>query len=353
MERSVAVVGGGVGGLAAAVGFVRDGWRVVVHERAASPAVDGTALGIWPDALAALDRIGLGAALRERSTRETGGTLRRPDGAVLARIDVDRIQRRHGDGVRLVARPDLVELLTAALPGGVLRRGCVVDDVRALQAEHDLVVGADGIRSIARAALLGTSDRDARLRPTGTVAFRGVAEVRVDAGTETWGRAARFGVIPHGAGRARANWYATLPLADVRAAGDDLALLAERFGTWHAPVPAVLARIAEDGHLRHELADVAPRLSRYTDGRSLALVGDAAHAMTPDLGQGACQALIDGVALAEAVREHGVPAGLAAYDRARRRPTQRTVALARLVHRLAGARRGTRVRDALLRAAPI
>lgn len=350
MERSVAVVGGGVGGLAAAVGFVRDGWRVTVHERAAAAAADGTALGIWPAAVRALERVGLGDALRERSTRESGGTLRRPDGTVLARIDTGR---RGGDPVHLVARPDLVGLLTDALPPGVLRRGSPVTDVAALRAGHDLVVGADGIRSAARAALLGTADRDARLRPTGTVAFRGVAAVRVDAGSETWGRAARFGVLPHGAGRERANWYATLPLADVRAAGDDLALLARRFGHWHDPVPRVLDRIAADGHLRHELADLHPRLPRYTDGRSLALVGDAAHAMTPDLGQGACQALLDGVVLADSLRGRDVPDGLAVYDRSRRRPTQRMVTLARVVHRTAQARRATRLRDSLIRALPV
>lgn len=353
MIRSVAVVGGGVGGLAAAVGFVRDGWRVSVHERAAAAAVDGTALGIWPDAVRALDRIGLGDALRARSTRETGGSFRRPDGTVLATIDIDRIERRAGEGVHLVARPDLVGLLTDALPDGVLHRGSPVEDLAALRAGHDLVVGADGIRSLARATLLGTRDREARLRPTGTVAFRGVAAVRVDAGSETWGRGARFGVLPHGAGRARANWYATLPTADVHAAGDDLALLTERFGHWHDPVPRVLARIAEDGYLLHELADVHPHLPRYTDGRSLALVGDAAHAMTPDLGQGACQALLDGVVLAESLRDRDVPDGLAAYERARRRRTQRMVTLARLVHRAAQARRGTRLRDSLIRAVPI
>ena len=115
----------------------------------------------------------------------------------------------------------------------------------------------------------------------------------------------------------------------------------------------MLERIGEDGYLRHELVEVHPRLPRYTDGRSLALVGDAAHAMTPDLGQGACQALLDGLVLAESMRGHDVPDGLAAYERARRRRTQRMVTLARTVHRLAQARRGVRLRDGVLRALPL
>lgn len=347
----MAVVGGGVGGLAAAAGFASDGWRVTVLERAADRATDGTALGIWPDAVRALDELGLGARLRERSTRETGGSFCRPDGTVLARMDVERVTR--GGEVRLIARADLVALLADVVPDGVVRFGAPVTELSALRAEHDLVVGADGVRSTVRAHLLGAAGRDTYLRSTGTVAFRGVARVRVGGGTETWGRAARFGVLPHGAGRACANWYATLPVAEVRAAGDDVTLLAERFGGWHDPVPRVLARVAEDGYLRHDLVEVHPRLPRYTDGRSLALVGDAAHAMTPDLGQGACQALVDGLVLATSMRGRDVPGGLAAYERARRGPTQAMAALARAIHRLAQARRGVRLRDAILRALPL
>ncbi len=351
MTRSVAVVGGGVGGSAAAAGFARDGWRVTVLERAAAPATDGTALGMWPEAVRALDGLGLGDGLRARSVRQSSMSLCRPDGRRLVSIEVDR---RRGSVAYLVARPDLVGLLVSALPEGVVRYGRPVDaaDVAALREEYDLVVGADGIRSAARGLLFGEDPAD-RLRSTGTVAFRGVAAVRVDAGTETWGRGARFGVLPHGAGRERANWYATLPAADVRAAGDDLALLRARFGDWHDPIPRVLDRVGEDGYLRHDLCDLHPRLPAYTDGRSLALLGDAAHAMTPDLGQGACQALLDGVALAASLRGRSIPDGLAAYDRARRRRTQRLVTLARSVHRLAQARRGVRLRDAVLGAAPI
>ncbi|MFI2711615.1 FAD-dependent monooxygenase [Micromonospora sp. NPDC018662] len=79
------------------------------------------------------------------------------------------------------------------------------------------------------------------------------------------------------------------------------------------------------GILRHEIRDRTP-LPSYVAGR-VALLGDAAHAMTPDLGQGACQALIDAVALADCVRDaDDLPAALRAYDRRRRRPTQRIAA---------------------------
>lgn len=347
------VVGAGIGGLAAAAGLRARGWEVTVLERAPGPATDGTALGIWPAAVRALDGLGLGDGLRAVAHRQARGTLRRPDGTRLASIAV------RGE-VQLVARPDLRALLAGALPPGAVRYACPVAaaDLPALREACDLLVGADGLHGAVRTLVPGGGRT--RPRPTGTVAYRGVAALRVDAGSETWGHGARFGVLPHGPGGDRANWYATVPAADVPGEpepGADLALLRDRFGDWHDPVPRVLERVPADGYLRHPLADLSPALHRYTDGLRVAVLGDAAHAMTPDLGQGACQALLDGVALASAAGPvagpGALPAALTAFDRERRRHTQRLAGLARVVHRIAQADRGTRLRDAALRALPV
>jgi 2-polyprenyl-6-methoxyphenol hydroxylase-like FAD-dependent oxidoreductase len=157
-------------------------------------------------------------------------------------------------------------------------------------------------------------------------------DIPVDAGGETWGRGGKFGLTPQADGRT--NWYAM---------GSDLS----QFADWHDPIPRVLASATDV--LRHELLFLSP-LPSYTSGR-VALLGDAAHAMTPDLGQGACQAIIDGVVLAECLAGDDVDAGLRSYDSKRRRVTQRLAARSLQLNRLARMRRFTGVRDAGLRVA--
>ncbi|QQQ76162.1 FAD-dependent monooxygenase [Saccharothrix sp. 6-C] len=314
--RRAAVIGGGVGGLAAAVGLRRHGWQVDVFERSAALPEVGTGLAIRPDALAALDRIGSGDAARRAGRRQADGVVRKPDGTVIGTIAAG--------SVHLLTRPALLGVLAGALPQGVVRFGAAAG--LADCAGYDLVVGADGVHSGVRGELF-----DAPVRRSGAIGWRGTVDVPVEAGGETWGRGGKFGFTPQADGRT--NWYAL---------GPDLSMFAD----WHDPIPRVLA--AAGDVLRHELLHLSP-LPRYTSGR-VALLGDAAHAMTPDLGQGACQAIIDGVVLAECLTG-GVDEGLRSYDAKRRRVTQRLAARSLQLNRLARVRRFTGARDLGLRVA--
>ncbi|MER5264399.1 FAD-dependent monooxygenase [Actinosynnema sp. NPDC002837] len=315
--RRAAVIGGGVGGLAAAIGMRRHGWAVDVFERSAALPDVGTGLGIWPDAFAALDRLGVGDAARRVGRRQADGVVRKPDGTVIGTIAAS--------SVHLLTRPALLGVLAGALPDGVVRFGTAAG--LADCAGYDVVIGADGIHSAVRGELF-----DASVRRSGAVGWRGTVDVPVDAGGETWGRGGKFGLTPQADGRT--NWYAM---------GPDLSLFAD----WHDPIPRVLASATDV--LRHELLFLSP-LPSYVSGR-VALLGDAAHAMTPDLGQGACQAIVDGVVLAECLAGDDVDAGLRRYDSERRRVTQRLAARSLQLNRLARMRRFTGVRDAGLRVA--
>ncbi|MDI5982255.1 FAD-dependent monooxygenase [Amycolatopsis magusensis] len=317
----VVIVGGGIGGLAAAVAFEQRGWQVEVLERAPEFTEIGAGVSIQPNGLRALDALGLGEPLRSGGLAEPLAGVRRTDGRWLIRNDVDDLKRRFGQWVT-VHRAALIDLLRAAVATSALRPGTEVHSVRpdgtvvhsGGTSTADLVVGADGVHSVTRRSVW---PHVPGAHYVGYTTWRLITSPHpVTVSAETWGRGERFGHAPMPDGRVYCYLMANAP-AGSRTGLDQLR---ERFARWHDPIPALLASAHEDVVSQHDTYELS-ELDTYVDGK-VALLGDAAHAMTPNLGQGACQALEDAVTLAAAVDTFGVPAGLAEYDRVRRPRTQ-------------------------------
>lgn len=338
MSGSALIIGGGIAGLAAGRALLAAGWQVQIKERAGGLPRAGTALGMWPEAMVALDALGIGGQVRRHGVRAGGGTLLRPDGRLFARISPGEVY--------LISRPDLHRFLHSGLPAGTVAWNAEVTE-GADAGGADLVVGADGLNSTVRAAV---ATRGVPPRALGTVAFRGVVPGPVKQVSETWGAGRLFGITPHDG--QHTNWFASVRrelLAPPAGPGSDLAQLRELFGSWHPAVTSVLDRIAASEADRRVLWDL-PMLSSYVRGHT-ALVGDAAHAMAPNAGRGACEALIDAVALADALEASGsIAGGLARYDTIRRQASQRVVRTSRLLNHIATMRRGTTIRNTLISA---
>jgi 2-polyprenyl-6-methoxyphenol hydroxylase-like FAD-dependent oxidoreductase len=335
MAGQAVVVGAGIGGLTAAVAVRRRGWTVTVLERARALEPAGAGLGIGPNALHALDAIGLGAEVRRFSAVQGRGGVRRSGGRWLVRTDLGALADRFGDPQLMVLRADLVGLLAASLPDGALRCGVTVTAVepgdasrparvltQAGELEADLVVAADGVRSLIRETLFPDHPGS---RYSGFTAWRFVAPGPPGGvePAETWGKGMVFGAVPLADGRVYCYASAVSP-PGVRP-DDEIAELKRRFGAWHDPVPGLIGSVPPGDVLHDDVYWIAEPLPAYHRGR-VVLVGDAAHAMTPHLGQGACQAIEDAVVLASAIT-NGVSAvtngaGLAAYTDGRMRRTR-------------------------------
>ncbi|MFD7408629.1 FAD-dependent oxidoreductase [Streptomyces sp. NPDC059866] len=350
-ERKATVVGGGIGGLATALALLRRGWRVEVLERAPHLGDVGAGLSLWPNAMRALAALGLDDHVRARGLDPSGTAIRDRSGRRLSSMEPSARDSVHGTGV-MIHRADLVSTLAAALPAEALRTGVEVTYVTpegrithsAGSSTADLVVGADGIHSVVRRAVWPNAPAP---RYAGYATCRMITSpVAVAGGGESWGRGERFGYASLRGGRVYC--FATVSAAE-DSPRPGLEELRRRFGRWHDPIPELLDATSEEAVLYHDIHELPP-LPTYVSGR-VALVGDAAHAMTPNLGQGACQALEDAVVLADCA---GTANGLLVYDAQRRPRTQRVARQSRQIGKVAqqSSRAGVAVRDALLRAAP-
>jgi len=287
------IVGGGIGGLSAAVALLAAGLRVEVYEQARQLGEVGAGVGLHQNSQRVLRRLGLREEINRVAARISGFRVCRPDGSVVS-------SETYGpDAPHLgVHRADLVALLAAALPQGVVHTGrrCTqfVQDARSATAvfdtgdivEADVVIAADGIHSVLQQYV-------ERTEPvfSGTVAYRGiVSAARVPNWPQSlvvWGGDGKHLLtFPVRAGR-QINFVGFVPAdAEMReswSAPGDPAVLAAEFGDWTPQVRRILEQV--DTTFKWGLYDRNP-LSRWTNGR-LALLGDAAHAMLPHMGQGA------------------------------------------------------------------
>jgi 2-polyprenyl-6-methoxyphenol hydroxylase-like FAD-dependent oxidoreductase len=350
----VIVVGGGIGGLSATIALRGRGHEVVVLERAPQLDAVGAGITLFANAMNALSLLGVADAVSAAGSPARHSAILTSTGRQLTALPADLLE-----GAIAVHRGDLQAILSRAA-GGV-QLGAEVASVEqtadavvatvadGTEALGDLLVGADGLRSIVRDSIAASTPRYG-----GYTAWRGVSPVPIQAGrlTESWGVGERFGLVDIGS---RTYWFATAnaPEGEPDDPAARKAELIGRFSRWHSPIRSVLDATPDSVILRNDVYFLEP-LSRWSHGR-IVLLGDAAHATTPGVGQGAAQALEDAVVLANEIADSDdLPAGLVRYESIRRPRAALALKLSRRVDAAAQLANpiGCRVRNALASRTP-
>ncbi|MEO6028199.1 MAG: FAD-dependent monooxygenase [Candidatus Binatia bacterium] len=333
MTKPILICGAGIGGLTAGIALRQRGFSARIFERAGKLEPAGAGITVQVNAMRVMQRLGLDGPIVAAGAVVDGGALRRSDGRVLRSMDQANLAQQYGAPFVAIHRARLQDILlnafgiehvtTAAAVTSVTTSSGGAAVTLADGTTHDaaVVIGADGLRSTVREALFGPEP----LRAADQVSWRGVSPrsaAGADHGGETWARGARFGFVPISG--EQVYWYAVMDkTAAPPESADQHAVLIDAYRAWHAPIPALL-RAADPAHvLRTELFDRPPTSVWGRDAATL--LGDAAHPMTPNLGQGGCQAIEDAWVLARELARDPSPAGLRRYEVARQTRTKRFV----------------------------
>jgi len=316
----VVIIGAGIGGLAAAVALRRIGAETLTLERVADIREVGAGLSIWSNGVNALRELGVAGKVMASASVIERNVARTRSGGLVVESRLSDISRSAGAPSLCLHRAVLQRILLDALPPDSVRTGsrCTSfqDSTAVLESgeriEADALVGADGLSSLIRAELHGSEPP----RYAGYTCWRAI---RPAAGTVPDGTAllvagggAQFGAWPCGEGQI--YWFLTknaprgtkLTKADAQ----------EMCSDWAAPVPDIIEGTPATAILQNDIMDRPPL--RWWGRGCVTLLGDAAHACTPNLGQGACQGLEDAVVLARCLKEvQPVEAALREYERLR------------------------------------
>jgi 2-polyprenyl-6-methoxyphenol hydroxylase-like FAD-dependent oxidoreductase len=338
-SKKAIIIGGGIGGVTAAIALKQAGLDVTVYERAEELREVGSGLPLWTNALRTLHVLGLTGELEKLGVQVTSVRVSTWKGDTLADTRNDKYLKKLGTITIVVHRAELLALLLKTLGEDNVQLGmtCIgfSQDASGVTTQFsngqevrgDILIGADGIHSVIRTQLFGL------IKPkyVGYTCWRGLAHTpRTGLETWAWGKGCQFGITPMS--QERAYWFVQkyAPEGEEDKPGGRKDGILELFHDWHDPIPAVIEATAETDILRNDIYELQ-HLHQWSNGHAT-LLGDAAHAMTPNLGMGACQAIEDAVALADCLKDTtNIAAALKNYEKRRVTRVNRITRLAHFI----------------------
>lgn len=339
----IGICGGGVGGLNAAIALRQAGHEVAVFEQTGRFGRIGADINLTPNAVHALDRLGVGEQLRATAAQPTHRISRTWNtGEETSRLEMAESARtKYGAPQLTIHRADLLSALEGRLGSDSIymsRKAVALDqDGRGVnlifadgsEERVDALIGADGIHSMVRENLFGSETPEF----TGIVSYRAVVDrsgldiPNLDAFTKWWGPIPETQIVTFPLNRGKETFvFATTPQADWTdeswTAPGDVQELRDVYSDFHPEARALLDACTE---VTKSALYVREPMDRWSDD-NVTLIGDACHPMVPFMAQGACMAVEDGVVLSRALEGQtadAIPAAFVRYENARKERTAR------------------------------
>jgi 2-polyprenyl-6-methoxyphenol hydroxylase-like FAD-dependent oxidoreductase len=345
-DRKALIVGGGIGGLTAALALRRAGIEAVVFEQAPrlQDVQSGGGLLVWNNGMRALREIGLAEQVEAAAAVLGVTTFNSYRGGLLATWPIEKVAQDLGVPTVGIVRGDLHRVLADALGEDAIQVGAHYESFTAngdgvtvrfsdgREERGDILVGADGVRSTVRPHLIGQGD----LRAPGYWGIQAVVQFEHPQALHGmfatyWGPGSRFAY--HHVGGGRLYWFAVEDGEGTESAPERIAIVRERLKSWPEPVRSIIAATDDDEIAVMDIADAKP-VKRWGSGPAT-LLGDAAHPILPNLGQGTSQALEDAIVLGRSLsRSADVVAALRFYEDQRAPRTAGLVKFSRNLGRL-------------------
>ena len=331
-SATIAIIGGGIGGLVTAIALRKKGFSPVVYEQAPEIKPVGAGILLSINSMSALANIGVADTVIKNGCSIYSFAIQNTSGGNLSTTHFESLSRKFGFHSVGIARSVLHDVLIKSLPSEYIRLGHEFDSVSQREGkaqiifknkkaiEADIVIGTDGLRSRVRQSVLG----DFSLRYSGQTGWRGLAElpnIKLDGFFETWGIGNRFGIVP--VSENHVYWYAGInaPAKSIEKNGEKAKTrLLKLFGDWHTPIKKVIELTDPNGIIQADIFDSEPA-ERWFNG-SVVMLGDAIHSTTPNLGQGAGIAIESALVLAQCIeKNHDLQDAFASYQSLRKKRT--------------------------------
>jgi len=324
-EEFIDIIGAGIGGLTTAIALKKKGFEVRIFEQSEILTSTGAGIILASNAMQVYEILGLKEEIEKKGKIIASMEITKKNLDSISSMDLKYLESRYNVATVAIHRADLQDILIKALGDVEINLGYKLISIRRDSSSNILefdngifeqsvaLIGADGLHSTVREILFPQSP----LREAKQICWRGVTDYtltsnQVDKLYELWGDTARFGFVK--ISNTQVYWYALKSFKDTSKEWN-LKHIDEYFSTFHPTVRDMISSTSTKHIHSGEIMDLIPLKSWYKN--NICLLGDAAHAMTPNMGQGACQAIEDAYSIAESLSKYATQEAFMKYQKNR------------------------------------